>query len=64
MPGPNNNNQTPQSLYAGQPTSGPGQARAYRSVVQSRLRTAVQLGVVVLTVGVLVFAILSATGVL
>lgn len=63
MPGPNNNNQTPQQLYAGEPTGGSGRGRAHRAVAPSRLRTALQLGVVIATAGVLVFAVLSANGV-
>lgn len=64
MPGPNNNNQTPQQFYAGQPTGGGDRGRGRRSAPPSRLVTALQLGVVVLTVGIVVFAVLSANGVL
>jgi hypothetical protein len=64
MPGPNNNNQTPQQFYAGQPTGSGDSRRVRRSASPSRLLTALQLGIVALTVGIVVFAVLSANGVL
>lgn len=63
MLGPGNSH-TPQSLYAGQAADGSGRGRRRRGIAPSRLRTALQVGILVVTVSVVLFAVLSANGIL
>lgn len=55
---------TPQSDYAGQAADGSGRGRDRRRVTPTRLRTVLQVGILVVTGGVVLFGVLSANGML
>lgn len=62
MFGPGNSH-APQSLYAGDAADGSGRGRRRRGVTPTRLRTVLQVGILVVTAAVVLFAILSANGI-
>lgn len=63
MIGPGNSH-APQSLYAGQAADGSGRRHRRRGLAPTRLRTAVHVGILVITGAVVLFGVLSANGIL